>query len=417
MGLAERRRALGYSQEKLAQSLGVDRTTVGRWEGGRISPQPLQRRGLAAALEVSLHELDALLAQSRTIGREAAGQLSSEPPNAGDPDEMIRREFLRILTVSGALTALPVDEAEALDQGTRSGVPADFARMNDHLWRVYQLSRSKGSVYPVVRDQIGTLNEALAGQHGSARTLLNAAADLFQLAGEVAFDGNRYSEAAASYTLAASVSKDAQAYDLWACALVRHAYVDMSEQRYRSAAQLLGAAERLAGRGDKNLSTRHWAASVQAETYAALGDLDACERAMSRAEAVRDLASDSVNGGWLRFDGARLAEERGSCYVKLGRLDLAEDTLTRALEQTALSPGQSYRRRGAVLTDLAAIGARRRDPEQVVAYGKEAIALARSSGSGYVVRRLRKLHGEFGPLSRDHRVAELGADIAALSTP
>lgn len=136
MGLAERRRALGYSQEKLAQSLGVDRTTVGRWEGGRISPQPLQRRGLAAALEVSLHQLDALLAQSRTIGREAAGQLSSEPPNAGDPDEMIRREFLRILTVSGALTALPVDEAEALDQGTRSGVPADFTRMNDHLWRV-----------------------------------------------------------------------------------------------------------------------------------------------------------------------------------------------------------------------------------------------------------------------------------------
>ncbi|MFJ9889997.1 hypothetical protein ACIQRW_29660 [Streptomyces sp. NPDC091287] len=70
-----------------------------------------------------------------------------------------------------------------------------------------------------------------------------------------------------------------------------------------------------------------------------------------------------------------------------------------------------------MLTDLAAIGARRRDPEQGIAYGREAIALARSSGSGYVVRRLRKLYGEFGPLSRDHRVAALGADIAALSTP
>ncbi|MFG3404307.1 hypothetical protein [Streptomyces sp. NPDC048142] len=70
-----------------------------------------------------------------------------------------------------------------------------------------------------------------------------------------------------------------------------------------------------------------------------------------------------------------------------------------------------------MLTDLAAIGARRRDPEQVVAYGKEAVALARASGSGYVVRRLRNLYGEFGPLSRDHRVAELGAEIAALGTP
>ncbi|HLT09887.1 MAG TPA: helix-turn-helix transcriptional regulator, partial [Micromonosporaceae bacterium] len=33
MGLAERRRALGYSQEELAHALGVDRRTVGRWEG------------------------------------------------------------------------------------------------------------------------------------------------------------------------------------------------------------------------------------------------------------------------------------------------------------------------------------------------------------------------------------------------
>ncbi|MGW4032834.1 helix-turn-helix transcriptional regulator [Streptomyces sp. NPDC004838] len=416
MGLAERRRALGYSQEKLAELLGVDRTTVGRWESGRVAPQPPQRRALAIALEVSLQELDTLLAPPRAAGQEAAGH-QSDPPSAGDPDEMIRREFLRVLTVSGALTALPVEEAKALTEGVRRRIPADFARMNSHLWQVYRLARSKGSVYPVIRDQLTTLNEALAGHRGNARPLLKAASDLFQLAGEVAFDGNRYSDAAASYSLAASISKDAEAYDLWACALVRHAYVEMSEQRYRQAAQILGAAERLASRGDSNLSTRHWVASVQAEAYAGLGDLDACERAMDQAETVRDLTADCVNSGWLRFDGARLAEERGSRYVQLGRLDLAENTLTDALEQTALAPGQSYRRRGAVLTDLAAIGAKRRDPEQVVAYGREATALARASASGYVARRLRALCDEFGPLRRDHRVAELGAEIATLSTP
>ncbi|MGW1107080.1 helix-turn-helix transcriptional regulator [Streptomyces sp. NPDC002540] len=248
MGLAKRRKALGYSQETLAQLLGVDRTTIGRWEGGRIDPQPLQRRGLASVLEISLQELDALLTPSRATGQEIFGHLSSHPPNAGDPDEMIRREFLRILTVSSALTAMPIEEAEALTEAVRRGTSADFARMNNHLWQVYQLARSKGSVYPVIRDQLTTLSEALAGNRGSPRPLLSAAADLFQLAGEVAFDGNRYSDAVASYTLAASVSKDAAAYDLWACALVRHAYVDMSEQHYRQAAQLLDAAKRLAGR-------------------------------------------------------------------------------------------------------------------------------------------------------------------------
>ncbi|WEH41882.1 helix-turn-helix transcriptional regulator [Streptomyces sp. AM 2-1-1] len=419
MGLAERRRSLGYSQEKLAELLGVDRTTVGRWESGKVTPQPLQRRALATVLEAGFQELDVLLAPpSRATVEETAGRSHSiAPPSAGDPDEMIRREFLRILTVSGALTALPALEAEALTEGVLRGAPADFARMNSHLWQVYRLARSKGSVYPVIRDQLTTLNEALANHRGSPQPLLHAASELFQLAGEVAFDGNRYSDAVGSYSLAASISRDAGAYDLWACALVRHAYVDMAEQRFHQAAQMLAAAERLAGRGDSALATRHWVASVQAEAYAGLGDLMACERAMDLAEDVRDLDVPGDHGGWLRFDGARLAEERGSRYVRLGRLDLAEHVLRDALEQSALASGQSYRRRGAVLADLAAIGAKRRDVEQVVAYGGEAISLARASASGYVARRLRALYDEFGPLSRDPRVAELGAGIGALSTP
>ncbi|MBW1602186.1 helix-turn-helix transcriptional regulator [Streptomyces sp. JJ66] len=417
MGLAERRKALGYSQEKLAELLGVDRTTVGRWESGRIKPQPPQRRGLAIALEVTLAELDALLAQPRAAIQEATAHQSSDHPGPGDPDEMIRREFLRILTVSGALTALPLEEAEALTEGVRRGAPADFTRMNSHLWQVYQLARSKGSVYPIVRDQLSTLNEALADTRGNSRPLLSAAADLFQLAGEVAFDANRYTDAAASYSLAASVSKDAQAFDLWACALVRHAYVDVYEHRYEQAAQILGAAETLAQRGDSSLATRHWVAAVQAEAYAGMGDLTSCERALDEAERVLELGTDSTNGGWLRFDGTRLAEERGARYVQLGRLDLAEETLKQALTQTALASGQSYRRRGAVLADLAAVGAKRRDPEQVVVYGREAIRLAQASSSGYVARRPQALCDEFGPLSRDRRVAELGAEIATLSTP
>lgn len=418
MGLAERRKALGYSQEELAELLGVDRTTVGRWEGGKIKPQPPQRRGLAAALEVSLTELDALLAPPRATDQEAAERQSSDHTGAGDPDEMIRREFLRILTVSGVMTALPLDEAAALTEGVCRGVPADFARMNSHLWQVYQLARSKGAVYPIVRDQLTTLNEALAaGTQGNSRPLLNAAADLFQLAGEVSFDANRYTDAAAAYSLAASVSKDARAYDMWACALVRHAYVDMSERRCQEAAQILEAAERVADRGDSGLATRYWVASVQAEAHAGLGDLAACERALARAEEVQHLTAGCTNGGWLRFDGNRLSEERGARYVQLGRLDLAEETLKRALKQTALAAGHSYRRRGAVLTDLAAIGAKRRDPEQLVAYGREALGLAQASASGYVARRLQALCEKFGPLSNDHRVAELGADIAMLSTP
>ncbi|MFF4492658.1 multiprotein-bridging factor 1 family protein [Streptomyces sp. NPDC001546] len=132
MGLAERRKALGYSQEKLAELLGVDRTTVGRWERGEISPQPCQRPALASTLEISLQEVKILLPPPQAVERGTGRPKPSDHPSAGDPDEMIRREFLRILTVSGALAALPLNEAEALTDGVQRGKPADFARMNGH---------------------------------------------------------------------------------------------------------------------------------------------------------------------------------------------------------------------------------------------------------------------------------------------
>ncbi|MGW1375289.1 helix-turn-helix transcriptional regulator [Streptomyces sp. NPDC002446] len=417
MGLAERRKALGYSQEAFAHALGVDRTTVGRWENGKTEPQPQFRSKLAEVLHVDLGELDVLVARAQASPQETAGSPPGDHYGSRDTDDMIRREFLRAIALTGALSALPVDEAEATQVGSRRRSAAGFLHMNDHLWRVYQLARTKGAVQPIVRDQLEALNSALDARSGrETHALFSAAGELFQLAGELAFDGNRYTDAAASYTLAAAASKEACAYDLWACALVRHAYVDVYERRYQEAATVLSAAERVAGRGDSTLSTRYWVASVQAEAQAGLGNLTACEYALCAAEKVLDLDAPGRKSGWLRFDGSRLAEERGARYVQLGRLDLAEKALLSALEQDALAEGQSFRRRGAVLADLAAIGAKRRDCEQLITFGRKAVQLARESSSGYVARRLRRLQAEFGPLARNTRVAELKAEIDALST-
>ena len=117
-------------------------------------------------------------------------------------------------------------------------------------------------------------------------------------------------------------------------------------QRAVSAEPLLNAAFKVAQRGDSALSTRYWVAAVQAEAYASLGDTDSRMRALDQAERVQALSGQIHNGGWLRFDGSRLAEERGACYLQLGRPDLAEEVLT-----TALAQDLSLRRRGAVLTE------------------------------------------------------------------
>jgi transcriptional regulator with XRE-family HTH domain len=56
--LARRRRALGLSQQDLAEKVRVDARTVGRWERGESDPQPWQLPSLARALVLTLDELD-----------------------------------------------------------------------------------------------------------------------------------------------------------------------------------------------------------------------------------------------------------------------------------------------------------------------------------------------------------------------
>lgn len=152
-------------------------------------------------------------------------------------------------------------------------------------------------------------------------------------------------------------------------------------------------------------------AAVQAETYAALRDLTACQRALDRAEQVHALSGSIHNGGWLRFDGSRLAEERGTCFLALERPDLAEDALSAAFAQPL-----SARRRGAVLADLAALGMQRGDLDRAAEHADNALALAGQTGSGYVGRKLTALRTALAPYTGDRRMSELHQRITALPT-
>jgi tetratricopeptide (TPR) repeat protein len=285
--------------------------------------------------------------------------------------------------------------------------------LNTYLWKVFGLSDSKQAVYPMARHQLGLLAKGLGESQSDAsrQQLCALVGDLYQLAGEIFFDANRYTDAAHCYTLAASASKEARAFDMWACALTRHAFVELYERRFAVAAPILSAASQVAERGDSQLSTRYWVAAVQAEVHAGLGDLDATRRALDNAEQVHNLSGQLHNGGWLRFDGSRLAEERGTCYLALGRPDLAEQALTAALSQQL-----SLRRRGAVLAELAALGAERRDLDRVGHYTRAALELASQTGSGYIGRKLEGVKSRLVPLMADARASALHQQISALDS-
>jgi hypothetical protein len=149
---------------------------------------------------------------------------------------------------------------------------------------------------------------------------------------------------------------------------------------------------------------------VQGEAFAGLGDLDACRRALDSAEQVAALTGTIHNGGWLRFDGSRLPEERGTCYVTLGRADLAETALTEALHHAS-----SVRRRAGVLADLAVVGAQRGDLDQIITHADAVLIHAQETGSGMIARKLLDLRPHLRPLHTDPKIRELDARITTLT--
>jgi transcriptional regulator with XRE-family HTH domain len=407
------------SLRALAKSVTYDPGALSRIQNGKRQVS----LGLATTLDRQL-EAEGVLVElaARLLGIAAppASDLLSEeapPPSPSEIDDMNRRELLRMLNVAGAYFIAPpmpsLDCERLADARIDAAAIEQYAAVNTVLWNTYSSSVTKAAVFPAVCEHLDVLVAGLRQQPDDTpehRRLAELTAELLQLAGEILFDCNRYTEAAHCYTLAATAGREAKAFDLWACALTRHSLIGVYDQNFADSKTLLQIAEGIAVQGDSLLSTRYWIATVQAHTMAGLGDADGCRRELDKADGVHQLAGPIHNGGWLRFDGSRLAEERGTCHLRLRQPDLAEQALTTALGQD-LSP----RRRGAVLTDLAMVGVLRRDPVEVVMHGNAALDALRQTRSGYVARKLCGLQDHLTPFLDDRHVRRLDRQITALA--
>jgi transcriptional regulator with XRE-family HTH domain len=87
--LVSTRKAAGFSQERLAEKVGVERSTVMRWERGETRPQPWARPKLARALGISDQALSELLGEPAETERAA----SAPGPIAGEVAPLHYRDF------------------------------------------------------------------------------------------------------------------------------------------------------------------------------------------------------------------------------------------------------------------------------------------------------------------------------------
>lgn len=390
---ADLRAALRMPITEFAAYLGIAEGTVSKWERklAAVAPTPGMQQILDVALErapAAVQDRFTLLRASRRENRSGAG----DDPGA----DVNRRELLRLLSIGGAALALgePLDRERIVSQSgpADAGLLAEYGKVNASMWRVYAQAAPKASVLPLVNDQLLIITGRLRLGGSGRRQLCALASDMFQLAGEIAFDANRYAEAAHCYTLAATAARDGEAPDLWACAMTRHSFVYVYSRDFAAAEPMLDLAAGIARKGDRALSTRQWVSAVRAQALAGLRDLKGCQQALDAAGQVQDMAGQVHNGGWLRFDGTRLPEERGACYAELGRPGLAAACL-----EEALSGALSARRRGSVHTDLARIELLQHDLSAFAAHAGAALDLAGQTRSGYVARRLRDLLPLLGP--------------------
>jgi tetratricopeptide (TPR) repeat protein/DNA-binding XRE family transcriptional regulator len=412
--LRQLRERLNFSIDDLAEASGVSARTILRAEQGH-GLYPGSRRQLCDYLQKSPEELGL---QAASLTRKLLGiSLSGSVHTSIGIDDMKRRELLRLLGIAGSALVLELDWeriGDALAQPMRIDTPAlqELATLNRQYWQNYRAASQKSVILDDVLAHLGALIQALRdAQTASQRQQLGAlASDLAQLSGEIFFDASLYVDAAQCYTFAASAAKEVKAYDLWACALVRHAFLPIFDRHFQDALPVLQAAEKVAQHGDGTLTTRHWVAMVSAGAYAGSGMLNDCRQALDLAESVRGVRY-GMNGTWLRFDGERILEERGACFVKLGQADLAEPVLQEAL----LHHSSPTRRRGMVLSDLALASVMHGEVERACTLGNEVIQIAQLGSSGVLKKGLHVLQTQLSPFAKSSVVKDLNTQIRLLA--
>ncbi|MCX2948993.1 helix-turn-helix domain-containing protein [Lentzea sp. NEAU-D7] len=158
-GLAARRKAMGYSQESLAERLRVTPGTVGRWEQGKSNPEAWLQPHLAKVLDVSVQELIDLLnprADERVEAR-SIGSRSDQPGH--DPRRAVQNSY-SLDSVHGVvpLVRRALDAFDLPDDGpTRPliEIAADVARVNEH-----RLEARYGALAEVLPDLLAELARA-----------------------------------------------------------------------------------------------------------------------------------------------------------------------------------------------------------------------------------------------------------------
>ncbi|MET8850934.1 helix-turn-helix transcriptional regulator [Amycolatopsis sp. NPDC004625] len=108
-GLIQARKAAIYTQESLAHALDMDMKTVGTWERGEAEPVPYKRPKLAKLLNVTLAELEVLLAEGTTERPVEPAPAAEVAAPSSEPEPTPRGGWLLPVMVNGRSVLVPLN--------------------------------------------------------------------------------------------------------------------------------------------------------------------------------------------------------------------------------------------------------------------------------------------------------------------
>ncbi|MGH3829563.1 MAG: helix-turn-helix domain-containing protein [Pseudonocardiaceae bacterium] len=443
---AERREITGYSQEALARSVGVQPTTVGRWERGETCPQPGCRPKLADALSVSVEELDIMLAEGQPVDD---GQSHSSEPREpdtaedlpedpecdpvlalpwnhrgtveaatvlrGDDGRVKRRKFVFL---SGITLTAPAHQWLVHEPGPLisslsghrisaglvdrlTGMIAELRKMDDVA--------GGGSVLSLAQHEFswvaGLLDHALYDEL-TGRRLHVVLAELGQLCGWTAYDTGQYGLSQRYYLAALRATHSADDRPLGAhvlCCMAEHA---ARQGAAREAVTLIETA--LAGtRGRQSPSLLAELHNQQAYAFATLGDTSGCTSAISQARTQIERLAPATEPSWLYWvNPANMTAEVGNCLRQLGHAEQAAVILRGgiAMFDDALPRGRlGYL---VCLADTLTRPGKQRDLDAATALGIEAVQLAEGLDSARSVGLISGLYHQMKPHAKTPTVGE-----------
>ncbi|GIJ30127.1 hypothetical protein Vqi01_52890 [Micromonospora qiuiae] len=345
--LCQRRKTLGYSQERLADLLGVERSTVVRWENAETDPQPWHRTRIASALGVTLEQLDDMLVDvSMAVHRgQAVKDMECDPVSPAARSDLL-----------GGLRTFLISYLTDADRPAPSLVEVRRAvgRLHNHYQRASYMSVAR--LLPDVLTQAMALSSSASGIHRSSAFRLLAAAYIAasKLAAKVGdsettlLTADRASTAA---HLAGDQALAAVAAYQAACGLMRQpGRTADAEQVVQTSIDALGSARPVS---DPDLLSVHGALLLLAAVIAGgQGDAKQAGQLLARAEGLATTLGTDRNRLWTGFGPTNVVIHAVSVAVQAGNADQAIQIGTR-LDASRL-PTVLVGRRAQVHVDLAA---------------------------------------------------------------